>query len=293
MFKAYKNVFMQHSATLLFGMLAVFAGNVGQSFFISWYGAPIQADLNLSATSYGSIYSAATLCSGLAIMALGGWVDKMPVKRFFTLAMLGLVVACLSLWQVSGVATLFTGFLLLRFFGQGLLPHTAAVHMGRHFSINRGKALSVSGLGVPLGEVILPVLAVYMLTLSHWQQNWLWIALINLTLILPLGYWLLGHLSPAEDVSAVDPIVNRDTKPASRRTLLKDLRFWRVLPLVLMPPFAITGIFIHQSSILEGMQWSPSLFASGFVIYGVLHWLGLSCWHLPVALWCRRILWCG
>src|SRR5690606_40098761 len=69
---------------------------------------------------------------------------------------LGLTAACLVLGAVQSVALLFIGFFLVRLCGQGLLPHTAQTTMARYFDDHRGKALSISASGVPLGEVVLP-----------------------------------------------------------------------------------------------------------------------------------------
>ena len=67
---------------LAFGFVSIFWGNLGQSFFISWYGASIQDSLSLSAGAYGTVYSSATLLSSLVIMAFGGMIDRWPLRRF-------------------------------------------------------------------------------------------------------------------------------------------------------------------------------------------------------------------
>ncbi|MCH8531811.1 MAG: MFS transporter [Saccharospirillum sp.] len=143
---------------LLFGLVTVFFGNFGQSFFISWYGASLQAELGLSASAYGTAYSAATLVSGLIIMAIGGLIDRVSVRLFATVVACGLILAALLMWQVNSLFSLVIALFLLRFCGQGLLPHTAITTMGRYFSLNRGKAISLAVNGVPLGEMILPSL---------------------------------------------------------------------------------------------------------------------------------------
>jgi len=166
---------------------------------------------------------------------------------------------------------------MLRFFGQSLLPHTAVTTMARKFSINRGKAVSVATSGLPLGEIILPTLAVFLIATFGWQKSWLVVGLSIPLLYLPFSYWLLTLSRKQkydEDTgSAKDNPARVVPRQGSRRTLLADYRFWLVLPIIMAAPFIITGIFIHQAFILPQMGWTPLLFAKCFIFYGSCHWL--------------------
>jgi MFS family permease len=148
---------------LVFGVITVFLGNFGQSFFISWYGTSFQQSLELSATGYGSVYSVSTLASGLLLMWIGAAIDTIPLRWFIGFVALDLSVATLILCQVSNVVGLVIGLFMLRFFGQGLLPHTAITTMTREFSIHRGKAVSIATSGVPFGEILLHLLQYFLL----------------------------------------------------------------------------------------------------------------------------------
>lgn len=269
--------FLKHCWPLLiFGMLTVFWGNFGQSFFVSWYGASFQESLGLSATGYGSAYSMATLASGLLLMWLGAVIDKISLRWFVTLSALGLFSATLMLWQVSSLTGLIISLFMLRFFGQGLLPHTAITTMTREFTIHRGKAVSIATSGVPIGEIILPSLAVFLIATFGWQKSWLVVGLSIPLLYLPFAQWSLGR--SRQEKYTEENTHHKNPKRAlqeqgSRITLLKDYRFWLALPAILAAPFIITGIFIHQGFFLPQMGWTPMLFASCFVFYGSAHWL--------------------
>lgn len=262
---------------LLFGMMTVFWGNFGQSFFVSWYGASFQESLGLSATGYGSAYSIATLASGLLLMWIGATIDKVSLRWFVTFSASGLLIATLLLWKVNTLSGLIISLFLLRFFGQGLLPHTAVTTMTREFSIHRGKAVSIATSGVPIGEILLPSFAVVLITIYGWQNSWLIVGLSVPFLYLPLAHWLLsrsGQKKYAEASSRIQANKRRKIpEQGSRRTLLKDYRFWFALPAILAAPFIITGLFIHQGFFLPQMGWSPLLFANCFVFYGSAHWL--------------------
>jgi len=270
--------FIRHSwPILLFGMITVFMGNFGQSFFISWFGNSFQESLGLSATSYGTAYSTATLASGLLLMWIGGSIDKVSLEKFILFCTMGLSLAALTLWQTNNLTTLVIGIFLLRFFGQGLFPHTGITTMMKSFSLNRGKGLSVATTGVPLGEIVLPSIAVFLIAQLGWQQSWLFIALSVPLLYLPLALFLIKRGKNEKYAEHALTVDNQASKPlkedGSRRTLLSDFRFWLALPTVLSSPFIVTGIFIHQGFFLPQMGWTPMLFASCFVFYGVTHWL--------------------
>jgi len=273
-----------HLALLGFGFVAVFWGNFGQSFFVAWFGAEIQRDLGISAGTYGSAYSAATLLSAFTVVWLGGLVDRVALRTYILAVAAGLTVAALVLSQAAGLLMLFLGFYLLRLFGQSLLPHTGITTMARMFADTRGKAISIAMSGVPAGEVVLPLAAVAMVAAIGWQGTFLVVALSTVVILMPLSVFLLRRGLPDGGLS-VDPFDKADgdhtgdsgeLHPArwpGRREVLRDYRFWLALPALMAAPFLITGIFIHQNFIVEQKGWTMSWLAICFTVYGLVHWL--------------------
>lgn len=263
---------------LAFGFATVFWGNFGQSFFIGWFGADIQQTLGLSASAYGSAYSGATLMSAFAVAWLGGLIDRLPLRRFVVLVCLGLASAGLLMWQASTLWLLVAGLFLLRLFGQSLLPHTGMTTMARCFDADRGKAISLSMSAVPVGEVVLPLLAVLLIRLIGWQMTFLVVALSAVVVLLPLLQWLLrcaegaGH-ARGEAPSAAAAPGGGAPGVSGRRLLLSDRRYWLALPALLASPFMMTGIFIHQHFIVTSKGWTLDWLATCFVVYGLTHWL--------------------
>ncbi len=266
---------------LAFGLLSFFWGNFGQSFFIGAYGESIKSSLDLTASQYGRIYSLATLFSGSMIMLIGHWIDKTPLKKFTLYVVIGLFAACALMASASHYLLLFAGFFLVRLCGQGMFPHIAVVTMARSFSANRGKAVSVAASGVPVGEIILPLLAVVMIGSVGWQNSW-WILAVTLPLVyLPMAWSLLkkaernGIRFDVEELTIESDTSHEVQKKveAGREQLVRDYRFWLALPVLLTGPFVVTGIFIHQDFVLAQKSWSAQWFATCFVFYGIIHWL--------------------
>ena len=77
---------------LSFGAAAFFFSSFGQTFFISLFNAPLQADLALSSGEIGLLYSAATLMSALTLMWLGRKIDDWDL-RFYAVLACALVLA--------------------------------------------------------------------------------------------------------------------------------------------------------------------------------------------------------
>ncbi|MFT5676433.1 MAG: MFS family permease [Paraglaciecola sp.] len=148
--------------------------------------------------------------------------------------------------------------------------------MMKQFSLNRGKSLSLATSGVPLGEIILPSIAVFLIAQFGWQKSWMVIALLVPLFYLPLALFLIKHGKNKKYAEHDPTLENKDSisikVDGSRRTLLADYRFWLALPTVLAVPFIVTGIFIHQGFFLPQMGWTAMLFANCFVFYGIAHW---------------------
>lgn len=269
-----QRLFRDGKYLLTFGFLAVFMGNFGQSFFIGSYGASIQQALQLSASSYGLIYSVATVLAGTSLMVVGGFIDKLPLLRFTAIVALGLWCASLLFLFSNNVVVLLAAFFLVRLCGQGLLPHTGITTMARCFDLDRGKAISIAASGVPVGEILLPMMATALIASVGWQQSWLVLTAVIPLLFLPLSFALLraaerkGY-STAPSVKEAQFVEN----PQGRAHVLKDGRFWRALPALIAAPFVVTGIFIHQSFFIAQKAWAMEVFAASFIVYGVVHWL--------------------
>lgn len=92
---------------------------------------------------------------------------------------------------------------------------------------------------------------------------------------LPTAHWLLHRVGPSEveRLGMAKRLRPDDVPDGSRRTVLKDKRFWLALPLLLAPGFIVTGIFIQQAFILSEKGWSTALFATSFIVYGGIHWV--------------------
>ncbi|MEQ8602686.1 MAG: MFS transporter [Marivibrio sp.] len=266
---------------LVFGVVTAFASSFGQTYFIALSGGEIRAAFDLSHGSYGAVYSAATLASAAALVWTGKLIDRIDLRVWTAAIVSGLAVACALMSVVQSVALLAITIFMLRHFGQGLLSHTSATSLARYFAEGRGRAVGLAGMGYPLGEALFPAAAVALMLWAGWREMWLICAGVMLAGFLPLQMGLLrGHgirqtrwrermaaEEDAEAAAAADRPRGARGPNWTRAEVLRDPRFYLVLPAILAPSFIITGIFFHQVHIVEVKGWSLGLYSAAFVAY--------------------------
>jgi MFS family permease len=261
---------------LVFGLLAAFLSSFGQTFFVGTFGDAWRLDFGLSNTEYGGIYSLATLASALVLGWSGSFIDRMPLRRFGMMVALGLAGACLLTSRAQGPITLGLGLFGLRQMGQGLMSHTSMTTMARRFERQRGKAVSLAALGFPIGQTFLPALAVIGIAALGWRSTWI-LAAIALLLITPILVWLPGssgrgtageNEAGSEEASHSSPSETKSRESGwARNEVLKDPRFYLLLPAAVGPGLILTGVFFHQGQLTAAKAWPEGWFAGWFFAF--------------------------
>ena len=145
--------FIRYNARwLLACILMYFSSCFGQTFFISLYASEIRSAFNLSHGEWGSIYALGTLLSALAMLLLGGIVDKIHLKKITIYIFALLSILCIFMTFNYSIWLLPVIIFGLRFCGQGMLFHIPAVAIGRWFGKNKGKATSISVIGFSINR---------------------------------------------------------------------------------------------------------------------------------------------
>ena len=257
---------------ILFGFVFTFFSSVGQSFFIGLFNSNIREELNISHGEFGTLYGIATLCSSLTLIWLGKKIDDLKLVNYSILVIGLLFFATLFFSFINGIIFLLIGIFFLRLAGQGLMAHTASTAVSRYFEKRRGKALSYIWLGMSLGEFLLPVLMVYLVSFIYWRDLWLQISILILIILPIFSYFTIKdiNISSRERKDENNKNNFNSIKSWTRKEVLTDLKFYTMLPAVLAPSFIITGIVINQSFIIESKSWGEYTLAKSFMFYSVL-----------------------
>ncbi len=270
--REYLLFFRREGAFLGYGIGLTFLSSFGQTFLLSLFVPFLLLEFDLDSGSFGTLYAAATLGSALLLPWAGRGLDRFPLPHFTLWVILGLAASALTLALAPGVGVLFVALVGLRLAGQSLAFQTALTAMARRYADDRGKALGIASLGLPIGEATLPVLIVAGLGVVGWRTGWMAIAGLSVLGFAPLLLLLLSLARPrsTEDDGAPEPPELRNAPPDhgarswTRREILRDPRFWLILPAGLLAPFWSTGLFLYQTSLAGARGWSLSLVASAF-----------------------------
>ena len=256
---------------IIFGFIFTFFSSFGQSFFLGLFNSSIRETLSITHGQFGSIYASATLLSSFILIWVGKKIDDINIFRFALYVTLLLAFSCFFFSKISSIVFLFIAVFLMRFSGQGLMSHTATTTISRFFTKSRGKALSIGWFGLSTAEFILPVLIVYLLTLTAWQNIWLSISVLILFFLPFISFALIKNLSfdSREDVNDQN-FAEKEIKNWTRIEVLKDYRFYIVCLNMLAMPWIATGVFVYQSYITESKEWGEFVIAQSFMAYSIL-----------------------
>lgn len=266
-----------------FGILAMASSGFGQTFFISVFGSELRGAFDLSHTVYGTLYSAATLCSAILLVRAGTWADRWPLARVSTLAFALLALGCALIGFAPHVAVLALGFFLIRFGGQGMSAHIGITTAGRYFTANRGKAVAITACGIPLAEAVLPPAGALLLALGGWRLPWLVAVAVLLLAVIPLARYLAHHSGqpPHARTTSNENSPNTGRRDFTRAEALRDPGMYMLLPAVLASPFIVTALLFHQAAVAELRGWSMEWVATAFTAYAVGH-LGMLLLSGPI-----------
>tara|TARA_B100001250_G_scaffold191568_1_gene164642 strand:- start:536 stop:1765 length:1230 start_codon:yes stop_codon:yes gene_type:complete len=256
---------------IFFGFVFLFTSSVGQSFFIGLFNSEIRNELNISHSEFGTIYGVATLCSSLLLIWIGKKIDDFKLVYYSIFVIVLLSFSAIFFSFVNGVISLLFGIFLLRLSGQGLMSHTSTTAISRYFNKRRGKALSIVFLGMSLGEFILPVLIVYLLSIFYWRELWVQISIVVLLFLPLICIFTIKDIGIESREKDDENNTNQSNliKSWTRKEVLYDYKFYTILPCLLASPFIITGIVINQSFILESKNWDDYALAKAFMSYSV------------------------
>ncbi len=256
---------------IIFGFIFTFFSSFGQSFFLGLFNSSIRETLSITHGQFGSIYASATLLSSFLLIWVGKKIDDINIFKFAFYVTLLLSFSCFFFSKISSITFLFIAVFLMRFSGQGLMSHTATTTIARYFTISRGKALSVGWFGLSTAEFILPVLIVYSLTITAWQNIWISISILTLIFLPLASFFLIKKLDfdTREQTDLGDTEI-KEIKQWQRIEVVKDYRFYIVCLNMLAMPWIATGVFVYQSFITESKEWGSFVIAQSFMIYSIL-----------------------
>lgn len=273
---------------MLFSIILTLFSSVGQSYFFGVYNLQIREAFDITNTQFGSLYGALTMTSAFVLMIVGPLIDRISLPLYISGVLVTLSISCILMGTATAFWLFTIGLFLTRFAGQGLIGHAASTSLARYFDETRGRAMAIGRIGFDLGFMIMPATAVFIMPLIGWRNSWVSFGVVIGLIVLPALLWLLRDHhkrhsdweenerlkteKAQQEEALLDPA---QSAPAaitdwSRLSVLKDWRFYTLLPAMLAEPMIVTGIFFFLGNIAEMKNWSMELIASAFSLHAIV-----------------------
>lgn len=243
--------------------LGYFFTGPGQTYSFSLFINHFIEDFGWSRVLVNSLYSIASLVSGLSMFLVGRYVDKKGAKRVMLFSALLLALAMFWLSFLSSVFMLVVGFFLGRFSGQSSLLLASGTIAPRWFVKKRGLAIILVSLGGILGNIVFPKLNAYLIATLGWQSAFRVLGLFVLVVFVPLcAFFLINkpedvdeHPDGIPDIDHEDEHleeVERDHATSlTQGETLKTVVFWVIFASAVQFSMIATGIGLNFVSIFN------------------------------------------
>lgn len=255
------------------GFLLTLSSGYGQTYFIALFAGELKAELSLTDGEFGSLYTLGTLASAALLVFAGKLADTIAIRWLGAGVLAGLALTSFAMAAVATPLMLFAVLFGLRFFGQGMLTHTAMTAMGRWFNRKRGRAVSIAGLGLPASEGLLPPIAVALAAWIGWRETWLAAGAALLLVAVPAFVLLLRHeRHPTRGPMRADGKSESTRRHHwTRAEVVRNPLFYGALTAVLAPPFIMTAVFFNQVTLGTIKGWPLAWFAASFPLLAITH----------------------
>jgi MFS family permease len=248
-----------------------------QTYGVAVFVDPMLKELGWSRSVSAGAYSLASILAGLSMIAVGRFFDRFSARWVIALLVVLYGLACFWMAAVAMPAMLLLGFIALRFSGQASLGLACSTLAARWFVRRRGRAMSITVLGMALSNAVVPLVLTALITAVGWRSAWqitglvMWATLLLPTLLIvrdrPEAIGLLPDGGPAPAAEAMTPAVVEHTWTVSQA--IRSRTFWLLLFASLIPGTVMTGLFFHQVSYFTARGLSPETAATIFTVYSL------------------------
>ena len=260
--------------------LAYFFSGPGQTYFISGFIDVYVNELGWARTTVSTLYSLATLLSGLLIYNIGYIADRIGTKK--TMIIVGILLGVTCFWNSFNVnyITLVIGFFFSRFFGQGSMKLLPSLVIPNWFVKKRAKAFSLFAIGNVVASTFMPIINASLFTVTSWRNVWRLWGILVWVIFVPLTYFylfdkpedigLLPDNEKKKEESSKDFKFSKDEVYFSLKEAMKTFSFWGMLYCHMILPLISTGLTFHLISILGSKNVTPGQSALILSLFSVV-----------------------
>jgi OFA family oxalate/formate antiporter-like MFS transporter len=182
-------------------IVVLVASSPGQTYGFTYFNPCLREALGLSQTKLSAMYLLATLLAAAPLSYVGGWADRMGLKRSTLISVAGLGAACLLAAVVQGVGSLFVALVGLRLIGPGVMSLLANNTLASWFDRRLGFANSAVQLVMAGALALVPLGTMALIAAVGWREAYAVFGVVLLAGILPLVWWV--YRDDPDDVGQV------------------------------------------------------------------------------------------
>lgn len=248
----------------------------GQTMGVGVFADSLIDALGLTREQLSRCYMFGTIASGLMLPFAGRVLDKLGARIMATIAALGLGVSIIGMSRCDEIVRLLgesisdpvlaamtvitVCFMLIRFFGQGLLTTTSRVAMGKWFNHHRGLATGIAGVFIAFGFSAAPTFLNWLIETLGWR-----LSCTVLGAVVAGGFGTLAIIfmrdNPEQCSLVMDGItdeawlakmsakIGETSRQFTCKEAVKTLAFWSFTLGTASHVFLLTAIIFHFSSI--------------------------------------------
>lgn len=243
--------------------LAYLATAPGQTFVVSQLNTPLRTTFGINELTLNTAYAIATVAAALPLVYIGTLSDRFGPRRMMAIIALLFGAGCMFMAGVAGPITVFIGFFLLRFLGQGALSLVSHHVLAMWFHRRLGSVHGVMQVAVFGLWILFPQMAVRLIESLGWRETYIlfgaaiWLAVIPAALLLvrnrpeDLGLRMDGDGPPPTD--AADSITPRLMEPALTLAEARRSRpYWTIAAVIFVSPLIGTAFLFDLQPMLLG-----------------------------------------
>ncbi|MBX3353892.1 MAG: MFS transporter [Phycisphaeraceae bacterium] len=264
--------------------LAFIATAPGQTFIISQFNTPLRDAFGIGELTLNVAYTVATVLASLPLVLVGSMTDRLGPRRALALVALLFGLSCAAMGLASGAISVFVGFFLLRFLGQGALSlvsqHALAMWFHRRLGAIHGvKQVVIFGVWVPF-----PFLASWLIEQAGWRLAFVVLGALVCATVIPLSLWLVRDRpedlglridnDPAPDGSGA---TNAHEPGFTLRQARRTRAFWIIAAAFFVSPLIGTAFLFDIQPILAQRGMTPTHAAAAVSVWT----LSMSAMALP------------
>lgn len=232
------------------------------------YLRPMAADLGWSRGSLSLGPAIASLASAVASPLFGWWIDRSGARR---VALAGCIAMPLCIALLGLMPSSYAGYVMISamigFFGAATFPAVYLYLVPQYFDRNLGLAISLSVVGMGVGQVVMPQLNQALIGAGGWRFGWIGLGTILLCAgIANVLMFIRDRPQTGGSHAGRAPV---DLQGHAFEAVVRMPSFWLLSFAFLLISMVTTGVAVHLPTILVDRGLTPSEGVAALSMVGI------------------------